>query len=395
MRPRPLAGGAASRNLTRCKIAPRGLRAFFWYLPSILVRDRIGHAGHRRPGFPRVALPGEPWTAKFMATYEAAQTKEAPAGAHSAPGTITVLGLSYLGSAAFLALAPSTQAMRRYAVERFMKNYGPAEYGPLNIANLNRGDVEMMLDGYLTSKWGNSHPMPGAARNYLAMLRALIAHAMALGWRRDDPTEGIKLPKLRHGSGWLTWGEDEIAAYREHHPLGTMARLAFELLLGTAQRCADVVCMGWRNVRAGELTLRQSKTGATLVLPIAPELKAALDAMPKGNVVFLTLNGRPFAKPAYFTQWFIRRCREAGLQPGYSAHGLRKAMCRRLAETGVGANVIAAISGHKTLREVERYTRAADQARMARMGMEAVGAAFGQQNENFFCKPGTSVSKKG
>jgi hypothetical protein len=36
------------------------------------------------------------------------------------------------------------------------------------------------------------------------------------------------------------------------------------------------------------------------------------------------------------------------------------------------ANVIAAISGHTSLREVERYTRAADQERMARIGMAAL-----------------------
>jgi hypothetical protein len=43
-----------------------------------------------------------------------------------------------------------------------------------------------------------------------------------------------------------------------------------------------------------------------------------------------------------------------------------------LAEAGCSANVIASISGHKTLREVERYTKAADQARMARAGMAAI-----------------------
>jgi hypothetical protein len=42
---------------------------------------------------------------------------------------------------------------------------------------------------------------------------------------------------------------------------------------------------------------------------------------------------------------------------------------RRLAEAGCSANEIAAISGHVTLSEVQRYTKAADQARMARNAM--------------------------
>ena len=42
---------------------------------------------------------------------------------------------------------------------------------------------------------------------------------------------------------------------------------------------------------------------------------------------------------------------------------------RRLAECGATTKEIAAVSGHKTLKEVERYTEAADQARLARAAM--------------------------
>jgi hypothetical protein len=34
------------------------------------------------------------------------------------------------------------------------------------------------------------------------------------------------------------------------------------------------------------------------------------------------------------------------------------------------------VSGHKSLREVQRYTEAADQARMARSAMETVAGTF-------------------
>jgi hypothetical protein len=45
---------------------------------------------------------------------------------------------------------------------------------------------------------------------------------------------------------------------------------------------------------------------------------------------------------------------------------LRKAACRRLAEHGCSANEIMSISGHTTMKEIVRYTVAADQARLAR-----------------------------
>ena len=62
----------------------------------------------------------------------------------------------------------------------------------------------------------------------------------------------------------------------------------------------------------------------------------------------------------------ILRCDEAGLPRGLSAHGLRKACCTRLADAGCSEKQIAAISGHLSMSEVGRYTKAADQARLAR-----------------------------
>ena len=76
-----------------------------------------------------------------------------------------------------------------------------------------------------------------------------------------------------------------------------------------------------------------------------------------------TKQGRPF-KPEAFSHWFRDRCDEAGL-PHCSAHGLRKAAARRLAEAGCTAHEIAAITGHATLSELVRYTRAVDQRRLA------------------------------
>jgi integrase len=83
---------------------------------------------------------------------------------------------------------------------------------------------------------------------------------------------------------------------------------------------------------------------------------------------------------------FRRWCDEAKLPAACSVHGLRKAACRRLAEAGCSASEIAAISGHSTLSEVGRYTKAADQARLARNAMGRIA------NESVKSDPG-EVSK--
>ncbi|MFC0412934.1 tyrosine-type recombinase/integrase [Asaia lannensis] len=56
---------------------------------------------------------------------------------------------------------------------------------------------------------------------------------------------------------------------------------------------------------------------------------------------------------------------------GLHLHGLRKA-ARRLAEMGCTTDQIATITGHATLAEVERYTRAVDQEKLARSASERI-----------------------
>ena len=51
---------------------------------------------------------------------------------------------------------------------------------------------------------------------------------------------------------------------------------------------------------------------------------------------------------------------EAGLKE-CSVHGLRRAAAARLAELGCTEQEIMAITGHRTSKEVTRYTRAASQ----------------------------------
>jgi len=54
----------------------------------------------------------------------------------------------------------------------------------------------------------------------------------------------------------------------------------------------------------------------------------------------------------------------------------RKAACRMLAEAGCSEPEIASISGHRTLSEVSRYTRAARQKKLAQSASARVIEAF-------------------
>ncbi|MFT8898436.1 MAG: tyrosine-type recombinase/integrase, partial [Acetobacter sp.] len=142
------------------------------------------------------------------------------------------------------------------------------------------------------------------------------------------------------------------------------------LLLYTGQRRSDVVKMGSSSVSVNGIHLRQQKTSTELVKPIPEQLRIELDQwQPNGAGTFLaTERGRPMSVNNFYNQ-FIDWCREAGLPPGCSPHGLRKAAARRLAEAGCTTYQIAAITGHRSLSEVARYTRAAEQMELARSAM--------------------------
>jgi integrase len=127
--------------------------------------------------------------------------------------------------------------------------------------------------------------------------------------------------------------------------------------------------MGRQHIRDGALYLRQEKTSIELVIPIHPTLAAIIGENTADHLTFLTTTlGKPFT-PAGFGNWFRDRCNEAGLRH-CSAHGLRKAAARRLAEAGCTMHEIAAITGHASLSEIQRYTKAADQKRLALSAME-------------------------
>jgi integrase len=145
-----------------------------------------------------------------------------------------------------------------------------------------------------------------------------------------------------------------------------------QLGLCLGQRRADAVRMGWQHVRNGKIAVRQEKTNTPLLIPtIHPDLEKALAATSRTNLTFLvTKDGKPFS-PDGFGNWFRIRCDEAGL-PQCSFHGLRKLAATRLADAGCSERQIMSITGHKSVSEVSRYTKARDQSLLAEQAMAKV-----------------------
>lgn len=301
----------------------------------------------RKAGYKTITLKGEPGSPEFLAGIAEAESQGPIAiGSEKVKaGTFSALCVAFYESAGFANLRPVTRATYKNTLERFR-----AKNGDRVAKEMRRSDVLRLLDMKAAT--------PSAANHLLQVLRILMRFGLDRGLIDVDPTHKVR--KLRiEGDGFPPWTDEQIAIYRNVWDSGTPQRLAFELLLETGQRRGDVVKMGRQHVKAGRLRLRQSKTGIEINIPVTPALQAELDKVSLGRMTFLVTSfDKPFT-PAGFGNWFRDQCDRAGL--GFvSAHGLRKAKARQLAEAGCTAHEIMAITGHKTLSEVERYTKAAN-----------------------------------
>jgi integrase len=303
-----------------------------------------------------IPLPGKVGSPEFMTAYNAAvaaTTVHEVGKTRSAPGTVSAAIASYYKDNRFTSLASGTQMSRRAILERFR-----ADHGDKRLAGLQKQHVAAILGA----------KKPFAARNWLKALRGLMQFAVATGLISSDPTTAFEPAKAKAGR-IHTWTETEIEQYEAQHPIGSRARLAMALMLYTGQRRSDVLRMGPQHIREGVLAITQQKTGTELAIPVHPRLAEIIAATECGHLAFLVTSAGGIFSSGGFSDQFRAWCDEAGLPKHCSPHGLRKAACRRLAETGCSAPQIAAISGHKTLKEVQRYIEEADQERLARAAM--------------------------
>lgn len=314
---------------------------------TVRLRFRRGrHSAYLKSPFPSDAFDEE-----YQAALRSENAGRSEIGkSRTKPRSIAALIVSYYASPEFKGTAASTQTSYRGICEKVRQDHADRM-----VKDLGRQHVKAII--------GKMSATPAAANNYLRMLRILMRHAIDIEWVSRDPTLKLK-GYSRKTAGFHTWTEAEIAAYEARHPIGTKPRLAMALMLYTGQRRGDAVKLGWKDVSANRISVRQEKTGTPLAIRMHRSLVEALEVASEDKATFLlTSFGKPFTA-AGFGNWFRGCCDEAHLQH-CSAHGLRKAAARRLAEAGNSANHIAAVTGHLSLKEVERYTRAADQEKMA------------------------------
>jgi integrase/recombinase XerD len=330
-----------------------------------IVEDRDRHGNMRLyvrvPGRQKVRIRATFGTDEFMAAYNDAMADHVTAprqSNHARPGSFRYLCIRYYDSAAYKSLDLSTRSWQRRALDEIAQ-----EHGAKPVAMMAPRHVRRIRDAKIKT--------PAAANQRVKALRAMFSWANEAEQTSVNPTVGVK--KLKYATdGHHTWTREEIEQFRERHVPGTQARLALDLLRYTTGRREDAPRLGRQHVRDGRIRFRQAKNEhrnpIEIDIPLHPDLAASIAAADVGNLTFLTTQyGKPFT-PNGFGNKFKDWCRQAEL-PHCSAHGLRKATAAALAEAGATPHEIGAITGHTSLKEIERYTKAAERSGLATAGM--------------------------
>lgn len=324
----------------------------------------------RKAGYTAYYFRNPPDTAGFkeeLAACESGSPLEIGQG-RCVPRSVGDLVARYYASANFNRGGTADQHRRRLLIESFREKFARDL-----VVNFRWDHIEAILAERSEKRMQGNRTVGGpvAALNLHKQLRRLFAYAKRLGWIKDNPVDDAERVAAPKTGGYYSWTEADITQYQARHALGTRARLAMEIMLWTAQRRDDARLFGPAHLKNGEINYRQAKTGTDLRLPVAPQLLEAIRAMQRVGVktFLVTEFGKPFSK-AGFGNAMRRWCDEAGL-PQCTAHGLRKAMARRLAEGNATHQAIKAVGGWKGDAEVTIYTAGADQKRLA-------GAAISQ-----------------
>ncbi len=286
-------------------------------------------------GGPRLA--GKPGSAEFITSYKDAH---AAARAKADDKRLETVLDRYQDSSAFTDLAPRTR--RDYAA--ILKTIR-TEFGTMNVGALKQPAVKGIFRQW-RDKIGKRSKRT-ADYSWMVLARVL-SWALEGGLVEANPCE--KGGRLYRGSrAAKVWSEAEIARFM------AVARpevaLGMTLALWTGQRNGDLLSLPWSAYDGKHIRLEQSKTGARVVIPVGPTLRAVLDGLPRTSpIIMLSSAGRPWTTGSFRVAWH-RTARAAKIEDR-TFHDLRGTAINRLSLARATVPEIATITGH-SLKDVQ------------------------------------------
>jgi integrase len=251
---------------------------------------------------------------------------------------------------------------------------------------------------------------PSQAGNLLSALRGMIRWMIDDGHLDDDddPTIGLRSGKAkasRESGGFVPWTEDDMALYRTKWPLGTEARLMFDILHYTFLRLGDAHRFGPPHLRqivrkmAVRIATEKSKGNTTVTVPVHPEFAESLRAARAAGIIGANVfTGKlvkdrvlPMNKKAWAAK-FKKYAVLAGVnEPKKSCHGVRKARAEVAAYADCTESQMMAMFGWTDPKMPAHYIAKANREKLGVSGMDKI-VAFDQSQslDGFMPAPKTN-----
>jgi integrase len=281
-------------------------------------------------------LHGELGSPEFIASYtEAVAQKVVPPR-----GMLLALLQAYQASGEFCGLADVTRRGYIWHIKRIEKQFGDFPLSALTDRRT-RGIFMAWRDRVAASSGARL-----ADYSWLVLARVL-SWGLDRGLVLANPcTRGGRLHRATRRDN--IWTAADEAAFLQH--AAPHLHLPLLLALWTGQRQGDLLRLPWSAYDGRHIRLRQSKTGARVLVPVGAPLKAMLDVTVKRSTLILTNHmGQPWTAHGFQSSW-LRTTKRAGIV-GLTFNDLRGTAVTRLAIAGCTEAEIATITGH-SLRDV-------------------------------------------
>ena len=179
-----------------------------------------------------------------------------------------------------------------------------------------------------------------------------------------NPVDNIRLPPPGQPRTRRLVDDEEAQLLATAKTYGGEIGPIITLAIETAMRRGEISAMQWENLnrKSRVLLLPETKNGTPRRVPLSSRALAALDGLPR------RIDGKVWdMKPDSISQAFERVCLSAGVE-GLTFHDLRHEATSRLFEKGLNPMEVAAITGHKTLQMLKRYTHLRAEDLVGRLG---------------------------
>jgi integrase len=197
-----------------------------------------------------------------------------------------------------------------------------------------------------------------AELDLLSKLLGVAQKEFGINLPSGNPVLGVRKPTGGAARERRFVGDEEKRLLDECGKSGNKNLLPIvQLALATGMRQGEILGMQWSYVDAARriVVLPITKNGEVRAVPLSADALAVLAELRRGIVV--ELKGRIFTCDRMtLHKAFVRACERANIAD-FHFHDLRHELLSRLAERGdFSVLEIAAVSGHKTLQTLKRYT---------------------------------------